>query len=343
MKYETRYDSRQTRRLLEGSGITPPKLQSYAARIWDYWERNLDPDLFVDRTLEGQVSGRIVLITGGSQGIGKATAMRLALAGAKVIISARTQEALDEACAEIRARGGEVHSYTCDAADLEACDALISRIEAEHGGVDILINNAGRSIRRSVSLAYDRFHDFERTMQLNYFGALRLILRVLPGMDARRHGHVINISSMGVLTNPPRFSAYIASKSALEGFSRCAASEYSDRNIHFTNINMPLVRTPMIAPTKIYEYAPALEVEEAVDLVVEAITKKPKRVATGMGIFMSVMAAVFPKFVEIFNNASYRMFPDSDAAKGLPASPQAQVEATSEQVALAQLMKGVHF
>lgn len=180
-------------------------------------------------------------------------------------------------------------------------------------------------------------------MQLNYFGALRLILRVLPGMDARRHGHVINISSMGVLTNPPRFSAYIASKSALEGFSRCAASEYSDRNIHFTNINMPLVRTPMIAPTKIYEYAPALEVEEAVDLVVEAITKKPKRVATGMGIFMSVMAAVFPKFVEIFNNASYRMFPDSDAAKGLPAGKEAQVEATSEQVALAQLMKGVHF
>jgi NAD(P)-dependent dehydrogenase (short-subunit alcohol dehydrogenase family) len=343
MQYETRYDSRHTQRLLEGSGIKPPKLASYAARIWDYWERNLDPDLFIDRSLEGQVSGRVVLITGGSQGIGKAAALRLAAAGARVVITARTAEALEATCAEIRALGGQAFSYLCDVSDLAACDALIRQVEADHGGVDILVNNAGRSIRRSVSLAYDRFHDFERTMQLNYFGALRLILRVLPGMDARKRGQIINISSMGVLSHPPRFSAYIASKSALEAFSRCAAAEYSDRNIHFTNINMPLVRTPMIAPTRIYEYAPALEVDEAVDLIVEAVVKKPKRVATGMGVFMSFMAAVFPKFVEIFNNASYRMFPDSDAAKGLPLSAAAAVEATTEQVAMAQLMQGVHF
>jgi short-subunit dehydrogenase len=191
-------------------------------------------------------------------------------------------------------------------------------------------------------MAYDRFHDFERTMQLNYFGALRMILRVLPGMTAQKRGHVINISSLGVLNHPPRFSAYVASKSALEAFSICAASEFSDKNIHFTNINMPLVRTEMIAPTKIYQYAPALEVGEAVDLVVEAVINKPKRVATGMGKFLSVMGALFPKFVEIANNATYRMFPDSEVAKG--GAPGKELpEATSEQVAMAALMKGVHF
>ncbi len=341
-KYATKYDSRHTRRLLEGSGIAPPRLASYAPRIWDYWERNLDPDLFVDRTLEGQVKDRVVLITGGSAGIGKAAAIRLAGAGARVVITARTQEKLDETCAEIATQGGQAFSYVCDGADLESVDRVMRQIEADHGGVDILINNAGRSIRRSVALAYDRFHDFERTMQLNYFGALRMILRVLPGMDKRRRGHIVNISSIGVLGHPPRFSAYIASKSALEAFSRCAAAEYSDRNIHFTNINMPLVRTEMIAPTKIYEYAPVMEVQEAVDLIVEAIIHRKARVATGMGVFMSAMGALFPKVAEIVNNATFRMFPDSEAAKGLPAG-SAPSEVTSEQVAMAQLMKGVHF
>ena len=341
-KYATKYDSRHTQRLLEGSGIRPPKLASYAPRIWDYWERNLDPDLFVDRTLEGQVRDRVVLITGGSAGIGKAAAIRLAAAGAKVIITARTREKLDETCAEIAAQGGQGFAYVCDGADLESVDRVVQQIEADHGGVDILINNAGRSIRRSVALAYDRFHDFERTMQLNYFGALRMILRVLPGMDRRRRGHIINISSIGVLGHPPRFSAYIASKSALEGFSLCAAAEYSDRNISFTNVNMPLVRTEMIAPTKIYEYAPAMEVHEAVEMIVEAIIHRKARVATGMGVLMSAVGALFPKFSEITNNATFRMFPDSEAAKGLPAGAAAQ-EPTSEQVAMAQLMKGVHF
>ena len=342
MKYETHYDSRRTQALLEDSGISAPKLSSYAPAIWDYWERNLDPDLFIDRTLEGQVRDRLVLITGASAGIGKATAVRLAEAGARVVITARSEDKLAETRAAIEEAGGTAWAYTSDASDLADCDRLVERVVAEHGPVDILINNAGRSIRRSVELAYDRFHDFERTMQLNYFGALRLILRVLPGMTEQRRGHIINISSMGVLSNPPRFSAYIASKAALEAFSGCAASEFSDKNIHFTNINMPLVRTEMIAPTRIYQYAPALEIDEAVDLVVDAVINRPKRVATAMGKFMSVTGALFPKLMEIFNNASYRMFPDSDAAQGRR-SESDSVEATSEQVALAALMKGVHF
>ena len=342
MKYETRYDSRRTQALLADSDIRVPKLSSYAPQVWDYWERNLDPDLFIDRTLEGQVCDRLVLITGASAGIGRATALRLAKAGARVILTARSLDKLEEAKAEIEAGGGQAYCYTVDIADMEACDKLVAEIEKDLGNVDILINNAGRSIRRSVDMAYDRFHDFERTMQLNYFGALRMILRVLPGMTAQKRGHVINISSLGVLNHPPRFSAYVASKSALEAFSICAASEFSDKNIHFTNINMPLVRTEMIAPTKIYQYAPALDVGEAVDLVVEAVINKPKRVATGMGKFLSVMGALFPKFVEIANNATYRMFPDSGAAKsGAPGKELP--EATSEQVAMAALMKGVHF
>jgi NAD(P)-dependent dehydrogenase (short-subunit alcohol dehydrogenase family) len=343
MKYETRYDNRKTTALLDGTGITVPKLSSYAPQVWDYWERNLDPDLFIDRTLEGQVRDRLVLITGASSGIGLATAQRLADAGARVVLTARSLDKLEEARAEIEASGGQAFCYVSDISDLESCDALIAQVEQELGPVDILVNNAGRSIRRSVELAYDRFHDFERTMQLNYFGALRLILRVLPGMTAMQRGHIINISSLGVLSNPPRFSAYVASKSALEAFSRCAASEFSDKNIHFTNINMPLVKTPMIAPTKIYQYAPALEVDEAVDLVVDAIINKPKRVATGMGVFMSIANAAFPKLLEIFNNATFRMFPDSDAAKGVRDESGKAPEATSEQVAMAALMKGVHF
>jgi len=342
MKYETKYDSRETQKLLEGTGITVPRLPSYAPQIWDYWERNLDPDLFIDRTLEGQVKDRLVLITGASAGIGKATAIRLAEAGAKVILTARTEEKLLGAKAEIEELGGTAYVYTCDASDMKDCDRVVGQINQDLGHVDILINNAGRSIRRSVDLAYDRFHDFERTMQLNYFGAVRMILRVLPGMTAQKRGHVINISSMGVLSNPPRFSAYIASKAALEAFSGCAASEFSDKNIHFTNINMPLVRTEMIAPTKIYQYAPALEVDEAIDMVVDAVINKPKRVATGMGKFLSAAEALFPKLVEIFNNATYRMFPDSDAAQGKPVAKE-EVDATSEQVAMATLMKGVHF
>ena len=342
MKYETHYDSRNTQALLEGTGISVPKLASYAPAVWDYWERNLDPDLFIDRTLEGQVRDRLVLITGASAGIGKATAVRLAEAGARVVITARSEDKLADTVAAIEELGGTAFAYTGDASDLEDCDRLVEQVVAEHGPVDILVNNAGRSIRRSVELAYDRFHDFERTMQLNYFGALRMILRVLPGMVAQRRGHVINISSMGVLSNPPRFSAYIASKAALEAFSGCAASEFSDKNIHFTNINMPLVRTEMIAPTKIYQYAPALEIDEAVNLVVDAVINKPKRVATAMGKFMSVAGALFPKLMEIFNNASYRMFPDSDAALGKQGDA-GKVEATSEQVAMAALMKGVHF
>jgi NAD(P)-dependent dehydrogenase (short-subunit alcohol dehydrogenase family) len=223
---------------------------------------------------------------------------------------------------------------------MEACDGFVTQVLADHGAVDVLINNAGRSIRRSLALSFDRFHDFERTMQLNYFGAVRLIMGFAPGMLKRKRGHVVNISSIGTLTNAPRFSAYVASKSALDSFSRCAAAEWSDRNVTFTTINMPLVKTPMIAPTKIYDQVPTLSPEEAADMVTEAIIHRPKRIATRLGIFAQVTHAVAPKLGEIVMNTGYRMFPDSPSAKTRRAD---QPKATSEQIAFAALMRGIHW
>jgi NAD(P)-dependent dehydrogenase (short-subunit alcohol dehydrogenase family) len=341
MNYPTRYDNRDTERALKGSGISCPRLRDYAPVVWDYWERNLDPDLFIDHSLEGNVGGKVVLITGASSGIGKTSALRLAEAGAHVLLVARSAEKLQETAAEIAELGGVATIYQADVADLEDCDRLVSQVLAVHGFVDVLINNAGRSIRRSLELSYDRFHDFERTMQVNYFGAVRLTMGLLPSMAQRKRGHVINMSSISALTPSPRFSAYVASKSALDAWTRAAAVEYSDLNVRFTTINMPLVRTPMISATSIYDSMPVLTPDEAADMVCEAVIKKPKRIATHLGIGLQVMTALAPRFSEIVMNIVFRMFGDSAAARGEKGGEK--VEPSNEQVALAALMKGVHF
>ena len=339
--YPTKFDNRETERVLRGTGIKCPRLTSYAAPVWDYWERNLDPDLFVDRTLKGRVKDKVIMVTGATSGIGQATALKLATTEAKILLVARTPEKLEETLGMIQELGGQAFIYQCDISDLSACDQLVKDVINDHGGVDILINNAGRSIRRSLSLSFDRFHDFERTMQLNYFGALKLIMGFSEKMLEQRSGHIINISSIGVQTNAPRFSAYVASKAALDAFSRCAAAEFSDRNVKFTTINMPLVRTPMIGPTKIYDSVPALKPEEAADLVCEAIINRPKRIATRLGTFAQVMHAIAPRMSEIIMNTGFKMFPDSAAAKGEdPKKPQT---INSEQVAFAALMRGIHW
>lgn len=339
--YPTRYDNRDTERALKGSGIKCPDLRDYAPTVWDYWERNLDPDLFVDHSLEGNVGGKIVLITGASSGIGKNSAVRLAEAGAHVLLVARSADKLEETATEIAALGGLATIYQADVSNLEDCDRLAQDVLAKHGHVDILINNAGRSIRRSLELSYDRFHDFERTMQVNYFGAIRLTLALLPSMSARKQGHVINMSSIAALTPSPRFSAYVASKSALDAWTRAAAVEFSDLNVRFTTINMPLVRTPMIEATTVYNSMPVLTPDEATDMVVEAVIKKPKRIATNMGIFLQVQNALAPRISEVVMNIVFRMFNDSAAARGDKKKEEVQV--SNEQVALAALMKGVHF
>ncbi|MCC6869777.1 MAG: SDR family oxidoreductase [Burkholderiales bacterium] len=343
VNWPTRYDNRETVKALKGTGISVPPLASYAAKIWDYWERNLDPDLFIDRSLAGRVKGKVVVVTGASSGIGRATAIKLAGAGAKMILVARGEEKLVETKREIEAAGGTCWMYTADVADMSSCDALVARVLKEHGACHYLVNNAGRSIRRGVVNSFDRFHDYERTMQLNYFGALRLIMGFLPTMLKQQQGRIINISSIGVLSNAPRFSAYVASKSALDSFSACAASELADKNVHFTTINMPLVRTPMIAPTKIYESVPTLSPEEAADLVVDAIVHKPVRIATRLGIFGAVCHAAAPKLTQILLNAAFNMFPDSAAAQGKKGEEAPRQELTPEQIAFAQLTRGIHW
>ena len=219
---------------------------------------------------------------------------------------------------------------------------MAEEVLAYHGHVDILVNNAGRSIRRSVALSYDRFHDYERTIQLNYLGALRLILALLPTMRARKSGHIINISSIGTQTNPPRFSAYVASKAALDAFSRVIASEVIDDKVHITTINMPLVRTPMIAPTRMYDMFPAITPEEAAEMIAKAMVNRPKKVATKLGNFGELLYAVAPKASDTILNTAYKLFPDSQAAKGKGDEGRDKAPST-EAVAFAHLMKGVHW
>ena len=347
VNYPTRFDARETTAALKGTKIECPRLEDYAYRLWDYWERNLDPDLFIDRTLKGQVQGKVVVITGGSSGIGLAAAHKIAVAGATTLLIARDKDKLAAAKKEIEQglgkneNGGKVITLSADLASNEGVDAATAWIIETFGGADFLVNNAGRSIRRGIESSYDRMHDFERTMQVNYFGALRMTMGLMPHMTAKRRGHVINISSIGVLTNAPRFSAYVASKAALDAWTACASSEFADVGVKFTTINMPLVRTPMIAPTKLYQNVPTLSPEEAADLIVRAIVYKPVRIATRLGIFGAVLHALAPRIAQIVMNTTFRMFPDSDAAKG--AKDGEKVRATPDQIAFANLMRGIHF
>ena len=336
----TRFDNHRTQQLLEAADIRLPRLEDYAWRLWDYWERHLDPELFLDRSLRGAVSGKRVLITGGSTGIGKATALKLADAGAIVLIASLGEDDLQKTHREIEARGGKVSSYECNLTDAASCEELVKRIRADHGGVDILVNNAGHSIRRSIGISYDRFHDYERLMQINYFAAVRLTLALLPDMVERGRGQVIVISSIGVLSNQPRFSAYVASKAALEAFARCAASEYRDQGVAFTVINMPLVRTRMIAPTKAYRHVHTLTPEEAADHVVDAIIRRPPRLMTRLGMFARFMELFAPKMTDIINATEFHMFPDSAAARGSNAEEEPP---SQDAVTFANLLKGLHW
>jgi Short-chain dehydrogenases of various substrate specificities len=386
VNYPTHFDSRGTQAALEGTDIRVPPLEAYADKLWDYWERHLDPDLFGDRTLIGAVRGRrglvsgaaqvieqqipdeflrlgrrllgsaslesavrgkVVMVTGASSGIGHSAALKIADAGGIVLLVARTPEKLEATREQIEEGGGVAYVHPCDLSEIDDIDRMADEVLAQHGHVDVLVNNAGRSIRRSVALSYNRFHDYERTMQLNYFGPVKLILKLLPVMRERKSGHIVNISSIGVQTNTPRFSAYVASKAALDAFSRCIASEIFDDGVHITTIHMPLVRTPMIAPTKMYNRFPTITPEKAADMISEAIIHKPKRIATPVGTLGQLLYAINPKSMDYILNSAYKLFPDSRAARGdeekkAAAEPRGE-EASNEQVAFAYLMRGVHW
>ena len=268
------------------------------------------------KLFQQKVNGKTIIVTGASSGIGLTVSKYLAQAGAHVLLLARTKDKLDEVKAEIEAEGGKASVFPCDLNDMESIDAVSKEILASVDHIDILINNAGRSIRRAVHESIDRFHDFERTMQLNYFGAVRLVLNLLPHMMQRKDGHIINISSIGVLANATRFSAYVASKAALDAFSRCLSAEVHSHKIAITSIYMPLVRTPMIAPTKMYKYVPTLSPEEAADLIATAIVKRPKKIATNLGRIASITYTIAPDINNILMSIGFNLFPSSTASIG---------------------------
>jgi NAD(P)-dependent dehydrogenase (short-subunit alcohol dehydrogenase family) len=342
MALKPQFDTRDTERALEGSGIEVPDLHDYADRLWDYWERNLDPDLFKDRSFEAAINGRTVVITGASSGIGRASALKIAAAGGIPLLVARGIEKLEALKEEIEAAGGTAHVYSADLSDMDAIDDVVARMLNDHPAIDMLVNNAGRSIRRSIALSEDRFHDFERTMQLNYFGAIKMIMALLPHMRERRFGHIVNVSSIGVQTNPPRFSAYVASKSALDSWTRVVSSEVIGHGVTFTTIHMPLVRTPMIAPTKLYDHFPTISPDEAADLICEALRARPKEINTRLGTFGEVAHALAPKAIDQILHMAYKVFPDSAASKG-EKDPASAEKANMEQIAMANIMKGVHW
>jgi thioester reductase-like protein len=342
MALRPQFDTRDTERALAGTGIAVPELGTYADKLWDYWERSLDPDLFKDRSFENIINGRTVVITGASSGIGRATALKVAAAGGIPLLVARGIEKLEALRDEIEALGGTAHVYSADLSDMAAIDDVVARMLAEHPAIDFLVNNAGRSIRRSIRLSEDRFHDFERTIQLNYFGAIKMIMALLPHWRERTSGHVVNVSSIGVQTNPPRFSAYVASKAALDSWTRVVASEVVGDGITFTTIHMPLVRTPMIAPTKLYDHFPTISPDEAADLICEAMRTRPKEINTRLGTAGEVLHALAPKVMDQILHMAYKVFPDSAASRG-DTSPDSAERANVEQIAMANIMKGVHW
>ncbi len=342
MELVPRFDTREAASALASSPLEqPPPLKDYVGRLWDYWEREMDSDARRrGASLRQALEGKHVLITGASSGIGRSTALKVAAAGGVPLLVARNVEKLEEVRAEIVAGGGTAYVYAADIADIESIERLLERVLSDHRNVDMLVNNAGRSIRRSIALSYERFHDFERTMQLNYFGAVKLIIGLLPRMRERGSGHIVNVSSIGVQTNPPRFSAYVASKAALDAFTRVVASEVIGDGVTFTTIHMPLVRTPMIAPTKMYDAFPAISPEEAADMICEALRGRPKEMGTWMGKAGEVAYTLSPSTVDRILHLAYRVFPDSAASKG---HTDVEERASFEQIAMATLTRGVHW
>jgi short-subunit dehydrogenase len=292
--------------------------------------------------LDDAVRDRIVMVTGGSSGIGEATARRIGAAGGEVVLVARGVEKLEATAEAVRQAGGRAHVHPCDLADMDAIATMAESVLADLGRVDILVNNAGRSIRRSLARSYDRLHDYQRTMQLNYFAAVQLILKLVPGMRERRFGHVVNVSSAGVQTRVPRFGAYIASKAALDTLCDAWQAETHDDNVHFTTVYMALVRTPMIEATTIYERFPTLTPDDAADVLCHAIVHRPRRVSPPFGTVAAVADGFSPEIMDRVRSRGFHLFEDSAAAKG-ERKPKPDEPISAQGRAFAEITRGVHW
>ncbi len=308
--------SEQTQKALRGTGIEVPEFGSYAPALWRYWAEQLDPDRARRDDPEGALVGRHVIITGASSGIGRASAIAVAERGGTVFALARNADALDDLVTEIRANGGQAYAFTCDITDSGSVEHTVKDILGRFGHVDYLVNNAGRSIRRSVVNQTDRLHDYERVMAVNYFGAVRMVLALLPHWRERRFGHVVNVSSAGVQARSPKYSAYLPTKAALDAFSEVVATETLSDHVTFTNIHMPLVATPMIKPSRRLNPVPPITAEHAAAMVVRGLIDKPSRIDTPLGTLSEAGHYFTPKLSRRILHQLYLGYPDSAAARG---------------------------
>ncbi len=320
--------SDRTRNALQDTGIHVPEFSSYAPKLWRYWAEHLDPDRARRDDPKEPLHGRHVIITGASSGIGRASAIAVAERGATVFALARNADALDQLVAEIRANGGDAHAFSCDVTDSVSVEHTIKDILGRFDHVDYLVNNAGRSIRRSVVNSTDRLHDYERVMAVNYFGAVRMVLALLPHWRERRFGHVVNVSSAGVQARNPKYSSYLPTKAALDAFADVVSSETLSDHITFTNIHMPLVRTPMIAPSHRLNPVPAISPERAAAMVVRGLVEKPVRIDTPLGTLAEAGNYFAPRTSRRILHQLYLGYPDSAAARGLPPEPVAAPRAS---------------
>lgn len=270
-----------------------------------------------ERKLREAVEDRVVLVTGASYGIGEATGRKLGAGGAIVLLTARSADRLEEIAREISKQGGEAHVHPADLGDPDSVAAMAEAVLERHGDVDVLVNNAGKSIRRSIELSYDRFHDFQRTIDINYLGPVRLVLALLPAMRERRQGHIVNVSTLGVRMPPaPRWSAYQASKAAFDVFMRSVGAEARSDGVEFTSIYMPLVHTRMSAPTEELRYVPGLRRDQAADLVCHAIVERPGSVAPWWLPAAEAATGAARAPLEAAMGIYYRMTGDTPSARG---------------------------
>ncbi|CAM4135819.1 Fatty acyl-CoA reductase [Mycobacterium basiliense] len=350
----------ETQKALRGTGIEVPEFSAYAPKLWQYWAEHLDADRARRDDPRGPLAGRHVIITGASSGIGRAAAVAVAERGATVFALARNGDALDQLVDEIRANGGQAYAFSCDVTDSTSVEHTVKDILGRFGHVDYLVNNAGRSIRRSVVNSTDRLHDYERVMAVNYFGAVRMVLTLLPHWRERRFGHVVNVSSAGVQARNPKYSSYLPTKAALDAFADVVASETLSDHITFTNIHMPLVATPMIAPSRRLNPVPAISAERAAAMVIRGLIEKPARIDTPLGTLAEAGNYFTPRLSRRLLHQLYLGYPDSRAALGLPsdtrtaqrrkAKPKRTVSAVARGIRaprevkrLVRLVPGVHW
>ncbi|MDH3622591.1 MAG: SDR family oxidoreductase [Myxococcales bacterium] len=319
MNLRVRFDDSNTQAALRDTEIRCPHFKTYAKTLYRYYEDHLDPMTQRPLRYRKALAGKVMLVTGSSRGIGASTARIAAEAGAKVLLVARDEKALEEVATGIRADRGEAHVYPTDLSHLEEVDALAESVLAAHGGVDILVHNAARSIRRPAIDALDRFHDYERTMALNYFSPVRLTLRLLPSLR-KRSGTISHVLSMGVLVPGPYFGAYLASKSALDAFGDSLAAELHHEGIHVSSVYLPLVKTEMAAPTE--EFAgrvDAMTPDRAAIMILDGIVDRKRRVMTPPGRFFALSNRLTPMATIRVLNLIRRTFPIGDTPSEFPA------------------------